>query len=215
MSEEIIINWNRTVGMCERLEGKLSNGKYEGRHIISRDTPINRGVYLGASQREAIVVDYDKDEELQKLYNDLLTRISNKKVWIQQEVYNLVLERIPYDLVKMEGVVNRFNVNNDGKIRLGRFIENRAGTCRQQALAVGFLLERLKEHNLIRGKPSIDRNDIKSNHLHGGHVWVRYFSGHEAVYIIDVAQQFLGRLEDSVNLKWDYFRPGERLKYKK
>jgi hypothetical protein len=54
--------WNNTLVMDQRLqtEGKLSTkgeNYFEGRRIIHRNSPINGGVYLGAGQREAIVVD--------------------------------------------------------------------------------------------------------------------------------------------------------------
>ena len=67
-------SWNKTELSCERLdlEGKLKyiDGVeyYLDRHVIGRDRPIDGGVYLGENAREAIVVDSNKYNEINKLY---------------------------------------------------------------------------------------------------------------------------------------------------
>ena len=66
--------WGKTKAAVERLlqEGKIYvvNGEffYEGRPIIHRDSGIDGGVYLGESEREAIVVDIENSPLLQRIY---------------------------------------------------------------------------------------------------------------------------------------------------
>ncbi len=49
--------------------------------MIGRDKKINQGVYVGAGEREAIVVDDEKDLPLNDVYKQLLVmRLRAKKI---------------------------------------------------------------------------------------------------------------------------------------
>ena len=50
----------------------------------------------------------------------------------------------------------------------------------------------------IRGNASIDRN----TDVPGGRAWCRYTNSNKRVFILDVAQGFIGRMEKAEN--WDY-----------
>jgi hypothetical protein len=53
---------------------------------------------------------------------------------------------------------------------------------------------------------SVDRNTIKGL---GGHAWVRYASSDGTVFVVDPAQEKVGRLEDMQETGWDYRRPDD------
>ena len=66
-------DWSRTVAIDVRLEkgNKLArNDTYQGRHLIRHNSQINQGVYLGLTAREAIVVDFEHDKPLQKIFEE-------------------------------------------------------------------------------------------------------------------------------------------------
>ena len=202
--------WNKTQVMKVRLGLRnLENEFYQGRPVIHRDSRIDGGVYLGQGQREAIVVDFRKDHKLMDLYEKVKDKsLKNgviKKSRILGAVYGAVKESMPrQDYEAVKEIINRYGVEEDGKISLGVFLEEGAGVCRHDALACAALLERFKEEGIVKGRASLDRN---SNHL-GGHAWCRYTNSGGEVFILDVAQNFLGRLEESLNEdRWAYQRP--------
>lgn len=201
--------WDKTIKMKERLGLEdLETELYQGRHIIHRDSPIDGGVYLGGGQREAIVVDskkYPKLKELYKLAKDKATQRGAGECEVLQAVYDTVAKAMSIqnrDAVKE--LIHRYGAEKDVKIALDVFLEEGVGFCRHYALACGALLELFKKEGFIKGKISVDRN---STHL-GGHAWCRYTNPDGEVFILDVAQKYFGRLEDSVNGgRWDYHRP--------
>lgn len=198
--------WNKTNLMEKRLN---INGVYQGRPIISRDSKIDGGVYLGQGEREAIVVDYSKSPKLRELYEIAKGKsveggAINKKR-ILRAVYDSVKEAMPKQSDEaVNELIQKYNVEKDGKISLDVFLKEGVGVCRHDALACAVLLEQFKKKGIIRGKPSVDRN---SNNR-GGHAWCRYASDSGKVFILDVRQKYLGSLEDSLEKsKWNYQRP--------
>jgi len=182
-----------------------------GRDIIGRDCPINGGVYLGGGEREAIVVDDIKQPELLFVYKELLKRKQEKeqkgesfKSAALMDVFNLVKETLPYN----EGAVTKVTqgLKPDQKITLSSFLREKGGICRHQALLTGYLLEKLKTEGFVGGKASVDRNFVPNR---GGHAWVRYVNSGGEVFIIDPAQDFIGRIEQAGKDKWFYKRPEE------
>ncbi|MDD4877708.1 MAG: hypothetical protein PHO02_01575 [Candidatus Nanoarchaeia archaeon] len=203
-------SWDKTQYMEQRLEDKLEGGVYRGRKVICRDSPIDGGVYIGAGEREAIVVDSKKYNEIKKLYKKArekaLVGVVTKDVakgLVLNAVYNTVKEAMKYDKDAVNGLINICNSGTDGKIALDVFIKNKVGVCRHMALACGALLELFRKDGYIRGKASIDRNTIN-----GGHAWCRYTNSGGEVFILDVAQDYIGRLEKAEN--WNYRRPDEQ-----
>ncbi|MBU2638844.1 MAG: hypothetical protein KJ955_07765 [Nanoarchaeota archaeon] len=204
-------DWSRTMFSEKRLEDVLEGESYLGRKIIHRDSPIDKGVYLGAGEREAIVVDSDKYPAIRKLYEKAkekaLVGLAEKdivKCMVLRAVYETVKETMTAcDEKAVDAIVRLARCGKDGKIALDLFIENQVGVCRHMALACGALLELFRKDGFVSGNISIDRNTDK-----GGHAWCRYTNSGGEVYILDVAQNYVGRMEKAVN--WDYRRPDEQ-----
>lgn len=207
-------NWERTVAITGRLgkspaydapDENSDNGYYAGRRIIGRDTPIHGGVYLGGSEREAIVVD-EKYGELEKVYENLVKRIPNLKDTdnVIRQIFNTVIKSMPTNEIAVEKLGKQFAP--DQKVALDSYILSKCGVCRHQALLAGYLAEKLINEESMGGKVSIDRNEIKSK---GVHAWVRYEDRDGEVYIIDPAQRFIGNEKDSDTAYWNYKRPQE------
>lgn len=204
------MRWDNTRFVEERLDGVRKNGSYRGRPIIHRDSPIDGGIYLGAHQREAIVVDSILSPLLLDMYEDAKARITDwkwsyKKGKIPRAVYTLVPKRLRYDEAKVDSLVRRHESRNDGEILMEEFLQEGYGICRHQALAAGFLMERFKKEGIIKGQVSVDRNVFDGE----GHAWCRYTTDAGTVTIIDPGR-FLGTLEESLKeLKWAYWREND------
>lgn len=204
-------SWICTREAKSRLAGRIHNGIYFGRHIIERDTPIDKGVSLGTIPREALVVDYNKSSALKNLYKIAYSKASiNSKIVrdrVLHAVYLTVDEAFPIrSNEEVEKIIAEYGGFDDQKVSLNHFIEKGAGVCRHFALTNGVLLEVFKREGHIKGNPSIDRNrDIFS-----GHMWTRYTNSNRSVIILDQAQGFFGFLEEAIcRGLWDYRRPGE------
>lgn len=216
-------DWGKTRRLRERLKrsdngfyeerGPFYNkvGTYQGRPIIGRDRPINEGVYLGESSREAIVVDDKKDSKLAAVYKELLVRLKNAyqrqgkdyKRDLLSEVWRLVKEVIPYDENKVRRIRQMLS-EPDTKVYLSSFFEG--GVCRHQALLAAYLLERLAKERIVGGKVSVDRNYVENT---GGHAWTRYRNSAGKVFIVDPAQNYIGPLDQMSEQqhRWFYERP--------
>lgn len=216
--------WKKTVYSVERAkespfyeesDAEAPHGYFEGRRIIGRDMPINKGVYLGAGAREAIVVDDEKFGQLEIVYQRLIDRQTKKlkgtgqdfKTGILPMVFGLTLEILRYDLPAVDAEINKYPP--DHKIALDQFISKGFGICRHQALLAGYLIERLIRNGILQGKVSVDRNSIPSV---GGHAWVRYTNSRDEVIILDPAQKYAGYLKDVPKDKWFYERPDDSKK---
>lgn len=186
-------------------------GKWKNRAIIGRDSAINGGVDVGPGIECAIVIDDNKQPELLEAYDFLLEKAKDRtrrgykfKEGILNDAYEVARELIPYDRDVKEQFDEKYK---DKKVELGNYI-GRGGVCRQQALLAGYLLEKLRREGLIKGKASIDRNNIPGE---GGHQWVRYVNSANEVFIIDPAQGYIGPLKKEYDSKlWDYKRPRKR-----
>ena len=219
--------WQRTQNVAHRIaeKGKFAppdkfspNGYFlDGGQkipIIGRDTAINGGIYLGGSEREAIVVDEDHDPELNNFYNEVvaeLTRQSHGQGSLgTQELLDIIFKnavaKMRYDGRAIAEIADHFS--GDQKIALGYFLSRQIGVCRQQALLVGYVIERLIRERKSNGYISVDRNELYA----GAHVWARYTSAKNQIYILDPAQKYCGRIEDVKYKKraWSYKRPGEK-----
>lgn len=194
--------------MARRLGiSNLESELYQGRPIIHRDSPIDGGVYLGEGQREAIVVD-SMDLRIKQLYDLAKSRVTINGVMMKDKVlrvvYNSVAEAMPrQDSNAVRELVNSQGVENDGKISLGVFLEEGVGVCIHDALACAVLLELFKKDGVIQGKASVDRNSI----FFSGHAWCRYTNSGDEIFILDVRQKYIGRLEGALaGDRWAYQR---------
>ena len=209
-------DWGKTSFMERRLGSRLKRRfmglgglYYEGRFVIHRNTRIDGGVCLGSGVREAIIVDSKKYPMVNHLYAILRSKIRGRDTALS-DVYNLVDETLKYDEAFALEAARRFP---DQKVALDFFIEHRKGVCRHMALLCGVLLEKLCDDRVLGGKPSIDRNSIP---MVGGHAWCRYTNSAGDVFILDIAQHFLGELDrkernvkiNGYNIR-NYYRPEE------
>lgn len=217
--------WNKTVAVEARLQKDVNQAKYfeeageepdetakfKGRHLIGRDRPILGGVYVGAGAREAIVVD-EKHGELVPIYHELLAMRAMAmkegkgfKDDILKDVWQLVMDKIPYSEAAVESLAEESAGKKDYKEALDSYIIVRGGVCRHQALLAGYLLEKLISEGKLNGKVSVDRNSVPGK---GGHAWVRYTNSQNKVFIIDPAQEYIGGLDNVENTeRWFYERP--------
>lgn len=221
--------WDRTQIMESRLSPLLKRGffeekgkdrpehVYQERPVIHRDTRINGGVYLGAFEREAIVVDDIKQRGLRRLYGRLWLPARIKKLQsritgapidapLVRKVFDIVNQKMRYDEEAVNAIPSKYNLKPDEKVALEVYMREGIGVCRHQALLAGYLLEKLIDKGFLKGQVSIDRNTIPGK---GGHVWARYQAPDKTIYIIDVAQGFAGKLQDAMfdETRWFYERP--------
>ena len=193
---------------------------FQGRRIIGRDTPIDKGVYMVAGTGEAIVVDSKKypvlEEEYQKLLRKLLTQSKQTghpvHTFALRQAYQTTAELLPYDLPGVEQLLRKMGVpeksNTPQKVDLSVFVQNRVGVCRHQALLAGLFLEKLHDGGHLLGKPSVDRNWVPGQ---GGHAWVRYTNREGQIFIIDPAMKYIGSLSDvKTGTQWFYKRPEDK-----
>lgn len=223
-------DWGKTrrviarLGLHEESSPRERSGKhariiFKERHLIRRDERINGGVYPGENVREAIVVDDKKQPELASLYTGLIrkTKAMSQKTDIPLKhllldtVFKTVSEAMPYSEVGVEQIAREFHLQPDQKIGLNQYLIRKVGVCRHQALLAGYLLEKLVKRRHLGGKVSLDRNSVPGE---GDHAWVRYTTTIGEVYILDVTNGFIGKLQDTVGnpSRWQYQRPEDRKK---
>ena len=106
----------------------------------------------------------------------------------------------------VDQIHRRYGGIPDQKIGLNNYIRDGVGVCRHQALLCGYLLERLVAEHHLSGTVSVDRNQVEGL---GGHAWARYTTSGDKVIVLDVAQDYLGRLNDMSQdqNRWFYERP--------
>ena len=213
-------NWERTRRAEERLPAiPLADGMFKGRPIIHRDSRIDGGVCVGASDREAIVVDWRHANRpglthtLQTLYDTAVERATDDGRFRRKLALKAVFDTVKEHFTDLtpEGV-DRLNqrlcAGPDQKVHLQCYIAARTGVCRHVALTCAAILERMVDNGLLFGTVSNDRNTMPGQ---GGHAWCRYTTSSGTVGILDVMQGFMGTLEESRHqAQWNYARPEER-----
>jgi len=195
--------------------------EFGGRHIIGRDTRIDKGVSLGGSAREAIVIDFNLSVFLPDIYERIHDEVDDIRAGrrsmlpffprVQHNpylgyaiplIFSLTKEAMPG--VDIDPVINRHGLHNDQKGDLDLFIGNEVGVCRHRALLAGVLIERLIDESYMDGTVRVNRNEW----LGGAHAWTRYTRPNNQVVIIDAMQDYCGLINNSrTGLKWDYRNP--------
>ena len=201
-----------------QIGNRIVGDRFQGRRCIRRDEPVSGGVWVVPGVQEAIVVDPQKyPEEYDRLYESAKQKASPLGVVergrVLRAVFETVKEAMPYSQRGVDNVLE--GLGPDKKIELSSFIANRTGVCRHQALACCALLERFKSEGHIRGNVSADRNmNFSPRGDAGGHAWARYTNSAGEVFILDVAQKFVGSLQESIGLgAWNYLRPEEQSRF--
>ena len=106
------------------------------------------------------------------------------------------------------------SVNKDKrKVSLNYYLDYGKGVCRHMALATAWMGGELARNGILEGKATAEVNQRKKDNA--AHEWARYTAKDGTVYILDPAQQYFGRLDESLERhgSWEYFRPGERVRY--
>ena len=172
---------NRFQAMLERVGGHADYrssrsaqepyGTFQKRHIIGEHTKIDGGVYLGVAPHEALVVD-DKYGILREVYTELMVRYvkrhggSARSIAERQmltEIVDLVKERLRYmPEEKVQQIVHEQALPADKKIALDVYVQRQAGTDRHQVLLAAYLLERLLQKGLLKGKVYLDAHYLMS-----------------------------------------------------
>src|SRR5574341_113213 len=207
---------DRTARAVERLtaRGQISESGetklYHNSDIIGRDFPIDGGIYLGAYQREAIVVDFFNSPMLKSIFERAKLEISTQSLRAELDilnaVYAAVYQAMAYDHKAVEELVREQGVKEDGEISLDVFADRGIGVCRHMALTCGVIIERLIKERVMEGSVSVDRKTFKE----GGHAWCRYKGPDGAVFIVDVAQKYCGKLSSPSVIR-AYSRPVEEI----
>ena len=203
---------------------------FGGRQVIGRDTIIdgaNPSVDIRSWQAggEAIVVDSKKyPESFNKLLKDF------NKTWIEvnatenlppeeaklKAIFLTVSAAMKYDLAYADELSEEAAKlgGEHRKVALNSYLNDSKGVCRHMALAAAWLGNELARHGVLEGKTTTGVNQDQTGN--SAHEWARYESADGAIYIIDPAMRKFAKLETLVNDKksWDYFKPGEREKYK-
>lgn len=206
---------------------------FAGRPTIGRDTfPIDGHVdirtWVGGG--EAIVVDskkYPKEFENLRASFDRNLGAQNKKGLFAkrdkrgteakalQAIYNTINEAMAYDLafVLEEEKDIADKAPEHRKAALNNYLIEGKGVCRHMALAVSWLGGDAVSRGIIEGRFTTEVN--QSSDGLGAHEWSRYVASDGEVYIVDVAQKFVGRLVDTLSKRsdeserWGYFRNKE------
>ncbi len=205
---------SRTVMADERVAGlgwgstpsPEGKGKdyFLGRPKIGRDTRINGGVYIGASAREAIVVDDEKHPRLADAYellkDDLLKAQRKSKVaaWLlghkmpttldpftaTKAAYQYTQQLMPTDPKAVKEIVRG---EKDRKVSLTSFL-GRGGVCRHHALLNAYFVEKMIDEGLLNGEVHVERNTA----IEGAHAWARFTPERGDSIIMDSTQNFVG-----------------------
>lgn len=220
-------NWSYTEDASQVIalrQAREFTTRGESRHSIHRDSPIDGGVYEGSYGGEAIVVDSSKYPEItQPAIDAVMDRIRRPngridKSAVLKAVYEVVKDTMQYNQAAVEDIFQDVGKGRDGaKIALDQYILKGVGVCRHQALYAGMLLEHLAKEGIIQGHVSVERNMVlnskEKDDKYDGHSWVRYTNSAGEVFIIDVAQKKIDRLDTLMVAReqgnpdiWDYAR---------
>lgn len=211
-------------------EDKNGQELYSKRPVIDRSTTDPEGMvdirsWVGGG--EAIVVDSEKVptpyiELVQKCEQKLQEKGVFSEQDMMQAIFESVSETMDYDLEYANNRAASIDTKSK-KINLADYLADGKGVCRHMALAGQWLGARMAEKYpelLGSGEFTVPVNQREVDNA--AHEWIRYTNPKGKVYIIDVAQKFVGTLEDVVHdtnsgfERWEYFRdPEEKERYEK
>lgn len=187
-------------------------GYYMNHPILGRASKsVDGGVYLGGSDREAIVVD-GKSIVMKQIYEAVASELRqpferNETLPIQavlMRVMSKVQEVMPYDSRKTEDISRQHH--GDKLIGLSTYVKERAGVCRHQGLLAAYIIESLIKDGQMSGAVGVERNTVED--MGGTHAWAVYKSrnnGAEEVIVVDPAQSFVGtKAQAQREGRWEY-----------
>ncbi len=188
-------------------------GTYLGRNLINSHTRVDRGVLFvpGLKIMEATVVDFDKDNALRSLYDEVLEthrrlRGGSNKEFILHDTFDVIKRAMPYNLEYVKRIARQYN---GAKVLLGGFFigHDKGSVCRHQALGSAAILERMVDEGLLAGKARINWN---YHPCLGGHAWAEYRTSQGELGVLDIAQDYFGYPESG---KWGYKAENQHTKF--
>lgn len=208
-----ISEWNYTgTARMWAAQREQPEGYYNGRPIISRDTPVDGGVDIRSASFDAEAITLDTAthrDEYDLLYKDFLKEYETACFGSADTEKRAIMAA--YRTVSSRMKYSEQSVGYDAKgreIDLIRYIRAGVGVCRHMSLASTWLLQEAYDKGLVDGWASSDANYSPGS---SGHQWTRYTSPNGRVTIVDNAQNYIGSLERAILLRrWDYARPPER-----
>ena len=190
-----------------------SDPKY---YEIGQGTGVLNGLYRGRNGDETIVVDYDNRTAD---YDALADRALNRAIGYQDtddyqrvlaDVCTFVGNTIHYSDEGLLHVNMFYGINEHTITSLSIYIDEGVGVSRHQALLTATIIEILHNRGILNGLASVEHNnEWKENGENGGHAWVRYTDSIGSVFVLDVAKNFFGTLEESQERDdgWNYLHP--------
>lgn len=238
--------WDRTERMLERKEadGEVEwiDGEphFEGRHIIREDSDIDGGVYLGSGEREAIVVDSEEYDEVDRMYEKARDRARDpsgnvNKGLVLNAAYDVAVEEFTPSEDEMDRLVDTYGDITDEDIESEQDMRDEA-----------YLSSKIAEHYGVEsdGKIGLDvfsREGVgvcrhralaagamiekfqedgiltgevsidRNSRGKYGHAWVRYENSAGDTFVIDPMQEKIKALEETEGDFWDYERPEDNI----
>ena len=95
----------------------------------------------------------------------------------------------------------------DLNVSIGEYIEKGIGVCRHQGLLAAYIVEKMISDGKLAGKAKVERNTIQE--FGGSHAWATFEAEDGTEYVIDAAQNFVGKKQDARKIAraWDYYLP--------
>lgn len=238
--------WDRTDRMLERkeadgeVEWRDGEPHFAGRHMIHEDTDIDGGVYLGSGEREAIVVDSEKYDEVDRMYQRARNKATdstgnvNKNLALNA-VHEVAMEEFtPSEsnmdrLVDMYGDITDEEVDSEEDMRDENYLSNKItehyGVQNDGKISLDIFAKEgvgVCRHRALAAGAMIEKFQedgvltgevsVDRNSIGKyGHAWVRYENSAGDAFVIDPMQDTIGRLEDTEDDFWDYERPEDNI----
>lgn len=210
-----------------RMKNVLKDELFAGREIITRHTyPIDGKVdirsWVGGA--EAIVVDSKKyPEAYDRLYAKMVGVLGSFYRTQPQDadplrntlgaIFETVRQTINYDKEYVDKYSDELaqKAPTHRKVELSEYLNKGKGVCRHMALAEVWLGGAMEERGLLPKGGIFTAEVNQSTKGWGAHEWARYTAPNGEVYILDVAQNFFGTLEEAAarsegsQKTWEYF----------
>ncbi|MFW5746731.1 MAG: hypothetical protein ACOCWQ_04245 [Nanoarchaeota archaeon] len=198
--------WKKTIIATQRLCQRMywQNGwlMYQGRHVITRETPISQGVYLSETESEAIVANPESVDHLTR--QTLIRTPACLGIPLKGQILSTVTKVTRESFDDSNDPIYALQQNNvaaEQKVDIGFFLSARTGVCKHMAITAGLILENLVAQGILNGYARINRS---SNTQHG-HAWVRYTNSAGEPLIVDPALNYAGPV--ACTSDWDYRNP--------
>jgi hypothetical protein len=214
--EDLELRHRKISGYVQESQG-TPYGSIGERHIIERDTPVARGVYVDMSD-EVLITTSTASRDFKDSYDRLMERFDARRAKgglfsdfeKLKEVFALMKETFQGEesLEAIRKLLDAYRVPSYGEISLDRFIRAGIGSSAHKALFTALLIEELMKNGELNARSmfSVERNWRRAE----PHSWVRYISADGGVVILDPELQQLAMLGDTDPLQWIYHRPFEQ-----